>query len=138
MTVQPYVFFDGRCDEALDFYKKTLKAEVTNLIRYEDVPGSEAMAPPNSAGKVLHASFRVGESNIDCSDGMCGGAPTFTGVSLGIVCDDDADAERTFSALADGGNVTQPLIPTFFSTRFGMLTDRFGLGWMVLSATRPA
>jgi PhnB protein len=94
------------------------------------------MMPPGSENKIMHASFRVGDSRINCSDGRCQGTPKFQGVSIVIETKDDAEAERVFGALAEGGTVHQPLIETFFSSRFGMLADRFGVAWMIMTAKK--
>lgn len=134
MRVQPYLFFEGRCEEALEFYRRTLGAEVTALMRYEDSPESQppGMLPPGSGDKVMHANFRVGESVLMASDGNCGGNPGFQGISLTLTVAEAAEAERVFAALAEGGRVQMPLTQTFFSARFGMVADRFGVSWMVL------
>jgi PhnB protein len=137
MQVQPYLFFDGRCEEALDFYRAALGAEVTMLMRFRDSPEPPppGMVPPGAEGKVMHAAFRVGDATVMASDGRCGGNPAFQGVSLSLTVPDEAAAERTFAALAEGGQVQMPLDRTFFSPRFGMVADRFGVSWMVVVAT---
>jgi PhnB protein len=134
MRVQPYVFFEGRCDEALDFYRRALGAEVLMLMRYKDSPEAAppGKLPPGAEEKVMHASFRVGETIILASDGRCQGRPAFQGFSLVLTVPDDAQAERLFAALSDGGQVQMPLGKTFFSSRFGMVTDRFGVLWMII------
>jgi PhnB protein len=134
MLVQSYLFFDGRCDEALEFYRKKLGAEVTMLMRFKDSPEPQqpGMVPPGSENKVMHTSFRIGETTVMASDGRCLGKPSFQGFALSLMVDNDAEAERTFSALGDGGQVQMPLAKTFFSSRFGMVADRFGVSWMVL------
>lgn len=133
MQVEPYLFFKGRCEEALDFYRRALGAEVTSLMRYKDSPEpmEPGMVPPGSEDKVMHANLRIGETQIMASDGNCAGQPDFRGFSLTITVADAAEADRVFAALADGGQVQMPLARTFWSPRFGMLSDRFGLGWMV-------
>jgi PhnB protein len=131
MKVQPYLNFDGRCDEALDFYRGALGAEVMSLVRFKQCP-EPGMVSPGSADKVMHASFRVGETIILASDGRCQGQMSFQGVSLSLTVADDSEAERRFAALADGGQVRMPLAKTFFSSRFGMVADRFGVLWMVI------
>ena len=133
MQVQPYLFFNGRCEEALDFYRTAVGAEVSMLMRYKDSPEPPApgMIPPGSEDKVMHARFRIGDTVLLASDGRCTGQPTYEGMSLSITADDAAAAERIFAALADGGQVQMPLAKTFFSPRFGMLADRFGVPWMV-------
>ena len=131
MVVQPYLFFEGRCEEAIEFYKKALGAEVTMLMRYKESP-EPAQAPPGSADKIMHAAFRIGETTVMASDGYCKGKPSFQGVSLSITAPDVARADKMFAALAVGGQVHQPLTKTFFSPRFGMVADRFGVGWMII------
>jgi PhnB protein len=139
MHIEPYLFFDGRCEEAIEHYRKTLGATVENIVRFKDSPEpSSGTMPPGSENKIMHASFRVGDSRINCSDGMCLGKPKFEGVSLVIETKTDAEAEQVFKALSDGGAVHQPLIQTFFSSRFGMLADRFGVAWMVMTAMAKA
>ena len=131
MIVQPYLFFEGRCEEAIEFYKKALGAEVTMLMRYKESP-EPAQAPAGSDNKIMHAAFRIGETTVMASDGYCKGKPNFQGFSLSITAPDVARADKMFAALAEGGQVQQPLTKTFFSPRFGMVADRFGLGWMIL------
>ena len=133
MHVQPYLFFDGHCEEALDFYRSKLGAEVTALMRYKESP-DPGMCSPNTLDKVMHASFKVGDTTVMASDGRCQGKPSFQGFALTIMAANDSEAERLFGALADGGQVQMPLEKTFFSSRFGMVADRFGVGWMVIVA----
>jgi PhnB protein len=137
MYVQPYLFFNGQCEEALAFYRKALGAEVTQLLRFKDSPEPHppGMLPPGSENKVMHASFRVGDSTVMASDGMCTGTGKFEGMSLSVAAQDDAKAEQLFAALSEGGKVTMPMSTTFFASRFGMVTDRFGVGWMVIVAS---
>ena len=132
--VQPYLFFDGRCEEAIEFYRQALGAEVEMLMRFKDSPEPHqpGMIPPGSENKVMHASFRVGDTQIRASDGRCAGKPNFDGFALSITVPNEAEADRRFTALADGGKVQMPLAKTFFSPRFGMVIDRFGVMWMVL------
>ena len=136
MIVQPYLFFEGRCEEAATFYQSALGAEVTMLMRYKDSPDAQTpdMLPPGSESKVMHMSLRIGDTTIMASDGLCKMTPVFQGFSLSLTADNIAGAETMFAALADGGQVQQPLMTTFFSPRFGMVTDRFGVSWMVLVA----
>jgi PhnB protein len=131
MQVQPYLFFDGRCDEAIAFYRIALGAEVNMLMRFKQAP-DPGMIRPGTEDKVKHASLRIGETTILVSDGRSTGQPDFQGFSLTVSAADDAEADRVFTALSDGGTVTMPMAKTFFSSRFGMLTDRFGVGWIVL------
>ena len=134
MQVQPYLFFDGRCEEALEFYQKAVGAKVDMLMRNKESPEP---APPGMnapADKIMHAAFRIGDTQVLASDGMCAGKPSFQGFSLALSARDDAEAKRFFGALAEGGQVRMPLTATFFASSFGMLTDRFGVGWMVLAA----
>ena len=135
MDVQPYLFFDGRCEEALEFYKKTLGAEVKVLLRFKDNPEPQpGMTPPGAENKVMHANFRIGDTDLLASDGRCLGQPKFQGFSLSLWAKTAAEADKKFAALADGGQVQMPLAKTFFSPRFGMVADKFGIGWMVLVA----
>jgi len=139
MQVQPYLFFEGRCEEALTFYKRALGAEVEMLMRYKESPEppQPGALPPNMADKVMHAAFRVGSTTVLASDGRASGEPAFQGFGLALYGQTESEAERLFNALADGGQVRQPLTKTFFSSRFGMVADRFGILWMVLvEATR--
>jgi PhnB protein len=132
MPVQPYLDFDGRCEEALDYYRKALGAEVKALLRYADGPqGGSGMVPPGSEKKVMHSEFRVGDTTLMASDCFCRGKPSFQGISIALSPPDDAEAKRLFDALADGGEVRQPLVETFFASSFGVVADRFGLGWMI-------
>jgi PhnB protein len=133
MQVQPYLFFDGRCEEAVEYYQRALGAEVLMLMRFKDSPESHerGMIPPGSEHKVMHVSLRIGQTSLLASDGPCLGQPEFQGFSLCLTPDDEAEARRLFAALADGGQVGQPLVRTFFASSFGMVTDRFGVSWMV-------
>jgi len=131
MQVQSYLNFNGRCEEALEFYRKALGAEVTMLMRFKDMPDPKLPSMVGSENKVMHARFRVGDTTLLASDGQCTGKPTFSGMSLSMTADNEAAAERLFAALADGGQVQMPLAKTFFSPRFGMLADRFGVSWMI-------
>ena len=137
MQVQPYLFFDGCAEEAIEFYRKAIGAEVTMLMRFKDSPepSQPGMVPPGSENKVMHMSFRIGETEIMGSDGRCVGKPNFQGFSLSISVKDEAAADRVFAALGDGGQVQMPLTKTFFSPRFGMVADRFGMQWMVIVAS---
>jgi PhnB protein len=140
MLVQPYLFFDGRCEEALDFYRRALGAKVEMMMRFKEAPEQppSGMLPPGSENKVMHASFRIGDSVVMASDGHCAQQARFQGFSLSIAVEDEAEAERCFAALAEGGQVQMPLAKTFFSPRFGMVADKFGVGWMIVVATQPA
>jgi len=133
MQIQPYLFFDGRCEEAIEFYRRALGAEVTMLMRFKEAP-DQSMNPPGSGEKVMHSSIRIGDSTILASDGHCQGKPSFQGFSLSLTARDVAEAERKFSALSEGGEVRMPLAKTFFSPSFGMVADRFGVSWMVYVA----
>jgi len=136
MQVESYLFFDGRCEEALEFYRKKLGADVTMLMRYKDSPEPHqpGMIPPGAENKVMHASFRIGETTLMASDGRCQGQPNFQGFAQSLTVPNEAEADRLFTALADGGQVHMPLTKTFFSPRFGMVADRFGLTWMIIVA----
>ncbi len=133
MQVQPYLFFDGKCEEAVAFYREALGAEVLMLMRYKENPNPE-MNPPGSADRVMHAAFKVGDTTVLASDGRCQGKPKFDGFALSLTAPDEAAADRAFAALARGGQVQMPLGKTFFSPSFGMVADRFGVSWMVYVA----
>jgi PhnB protein len=133
MQVQPYLFFDGRCQEALEFYQKAIGAKVGMLMRWKDSP-DKSMATPHNADKVMHAQFQVGETTVMASDGRNTGKPNFQGFALSISAGSEAEADRIFGALAEGGKIQMPLGKTFFSPRFGMVADKFGVGWMILVA----
>src|SRR5262249_18326746 len=132
MQVQPYLFFDGRCEEALEFYKKAVGAQVGMLMHFKDSP-EKAMCSPGSENKVMHSQFQIGETKVLASDGRCQGQPKFDGFGLTISAKTEPEAEKIFAALGDGGSVTMPMTKTFFSPRFGMLADRFGVHWMILA-----
>lgn len=136
MLIQPYLYFDGRCEEAINFYCSTLGAKVQMLLRFKDSPEPHApgMLPPGAENKVMHSTLRIGESTVMASDGRCLGKPTFSGISLSLTVPNDAEAERLFAALSDGGQVQMPLTKTFFSSRFGMVADRFGVSWLIIVA----
>lgn len=132
MQLQPYLFFDGRCEEAIEFYKAKLGAEVTMMMRFKDTPEPQpGMIPPGGENKVMHARFRIGDADVLASDGRCQGHPQFQGFSLSLTASSEDEAEKMFTALSDGGAVQMPLSKTFFSPRFGMVADRFGVSWMV-------
>jgi len=132
MAVQPYLFFNGRCDEAIEFYQKAVGAEVTMLMRFKQAP-DQSMVRPETAEKVMHAQLRIGDAIVLVSDGMCTGSEQkFEGFSLTLSLATAEEVDRRFNALAEGGQVRMPLDKTFFSPRFGMLTDKFGVGWIVL------
>jgi PhnB protein len=130
--IQPYLFFGGRCEEALEFYRSALDAKVDFVMHYKDSPEPTppGMLPPGFEKKVMHATFHIGENTLMASDGCEVGA-TFNGFSLSFAVPTEAEADRAFAALSKGGQVKMPLTKTFWSPRFGMLTDRFGIGWMV-------
>ena len=131
--VQPYLFFNGRCEEAVEFYKKALGAEVQMMMRYKESPEPPppGMVPPGFENKIMHASLKIGQTIVMASDGCSTEKPKFEGFSLSLAVPTETEAERAFAALAKGGKVGMPLTKTFWSPRFGMLTDRFGIGWMV-------
>ena len=132
MHVLPYLQFDGRCEEAIEFYKTALGAEVEQLMRFKDAP-DQSMMSPGSENKVMHACLSIGDTKVMASDGDCHGKPSFQGFALTLMTPSVADAERLFNALEAGGAVRLPLTETFFSPRFGMLADRFGVSWMILA-----
>ena len=131
MQVEPYLFFEGRCEEALEFYRLTLGAEVTALMRYRESP-DPGMIQPGMEDKVMHANIRIGTSTLMASDGRCEGQPGFQGFSLTLTLTDEAEADRLFASLSEGGRADMPLTKTFWSPCFGMVTDRFGVSWMIM------
>ena len=131
MQVQSYLFFDGRCEEAIEFYKKTLGAKVDMMMRFKEAP-ADHKAPPGTENKIMHASLRIGDTRVMASDGMAHGKPEFKGFALTISEKTATEADKTFAALSDGGQVQMPMTKTFFSERFGMLADKFGVGWMII------
>jgi len=130
VQVQPYLDFNGRCEEAVEFYRHALGAEVLSIHRFKDSPDPN-MNTPALADKIMHAGLRIGENTVLASDGHCNGGQTFQGFSLALNVSNVADAERFFTALSDGGQVHMPLTKTFFSPGFAMLSDRFGVRWMI-------
>ncbi|HET9718060.1 MAG TPA: VOC family protein [Pseudolabrys sp.] len=131
MQVQPYLFFDGKAEEAIEFYKATLGAKAEMLMRWKDSPDRSNCTPDNE-NKIMHASLKIGEAKVMASDGQNSGNPEFKGFALTLDAKTETDAERMFNALSAGGQVTMPMSKTFFSPRFGMLTDKFGVNWMVI------
>ncbi len=130
--IQPYLFYNGRCEEAVEFYRAAIGAEVEMMMHFKDnpEPAQPGMIPPGYEDKVMHCSFRVGTTTIMASDG-CGDGDKFGGFSLSLTVPDEAEASRAFAALSEGGEVRMPLGKTFWSPCFGMVADRFGIGWMV-------
>jgi PhnB protein len=124
---------DGRCEEALEFYKKAVGAEVGMLMRFKDAP-PEAGCEPATANKVMHVAFKIGDTTLMASDGRNANKPEFKGISLSLNAKDEADAERLFENLSEGGQVQMPLDKTFFAQRFGMVADKFGVSWMIIAA----
>ena len=132
MKLQPYLFFNGRSEEAIDFYKRVLGAEVKMLMRWKDCPYPDAQQQPGRENKVMHAQVQIGDTEVMMSDGECGGQTQFQGFSLTLNVANEAEANRVFAALSEGGQVRMPLGKTFFAKHFGMLADRFGIGWMII------
>ena len=139
MSVQPYLFFDGKCEEALEFYKTALGATVDMLMRFSENPdrasAGQMQLPPGAENKVMHAAFKVGDTQILASDGHCAGKAIFQGFGLALNAKSDAEAEKLFAALGKGGQVMMPLGKTFYASSFGMVTDKFGVLWMVIAET---
>ena len=138
MYIEPYVFFEGRCEEAIEFYRRAAGAEVVMIMRYSESPEPPTHVPPGSEQKIMHSMIKIGDSNVMMSDGRCSGQPTFQGISLAITVANKAEAERVFKGMGEGGQVVQPPIETFFSPSFGMLTDKFGIMWMVVADQEAA
>lgn len=138
MQVTPYLFFDGRCEEAIDFYKKAVGAEVGMMMRNKESPDPHppGMLPPGSENKIMHASLRIGDTVVMASDGHAKGQPKFEGFSLSLNAKDEAEGQRLFAALSEGGKVNLPLTETFFAKSFAMLADRFGVNWMIIAGPK--
>jgi PhnB protein len=130
MPIQPYLMFNGRCEEAIEFYRKALGAEPQMILRFKESP-DQSMITPGVEEKIMHAALNIGDGVVLLSDGMCTGQLSFEGFALSLTVVDEAEADRRFNALADGGQVRMPLGKTFFSPRFGMVADKFGVGWMI-------
>jgi PhnB protein len=130
MPIQPYLTFNGRCEEAIDFYRKALGAEVQMMLRFKEAP-DQSMMPPGSGDKIMHSAVKIGDGVVLASDGMCAGTNDFQNFALSFTVKDEAEATRRFNALSDGGQVRMPLGKTFFSPSFGMVQDKFGVGWMI-------
>ena len=138
MKVQAYISYRGRCEEALEFYKRSIGAEVIGLMRWKESLDATMKAPPGFEEKVMNASFRVGDT-LMMADDSPGEAPAeYKGMTLAIEVADDVEAQRVFTALVEGGKVTMALAKTFWTSSFGMLTDKFGVPWMVNVATPKA
>jgi PhnB protein len=132
-TIEPYLFFNGRCEEAIEFYREALGAKVETMMRYKESPEPPppGLVPPGFENKIMHASFRIGRTTVMASDGSSSNKASFEGFSLGLHVSSEAEADRAFNALAEGAKIKMPLAKTFWSPRFGMLEDRFGIGWMI-------
>ncbi len=140
MQAEPYLFFNGKCEEALEFYKSALGAKVEMMMRFNEAPEKPqpGMVPPGSENKIMHAAFKVGDTQILASDGHADGKPVFQGFGLAISAANDAEAIKLFNAVGKGGKVQAPLGKTFFASSFGMVTDKFGVLWMVMAPTQMA
>ena len=138
--VQPYLFFNGNCEEAVEFYRAALGAEVEFKMRYQESPEPlpPGMVPPGFENKIMHCSFRISETTLMASDGCSPEKARFEGFSLSLTVPNEAEADRAFAALAKGGQVRMPLAKTFWSPRFGMVADRFGVGWMISVAAQQS
>lgn len=134
MAITPYLFFDGRAEEAAAFYQAAIGAEIVTMMRFAQSPDPvpEGMIPPGAENKVMHMELKIGDAHLYCSDGNCGGRAEFKGSALALEAADAAEAQRLFDALAEGGTVQMPMGKTFFSPAFGMVADRFGVAWMVI------
>jgi PhnB protein len=130
MQVQPYLSFEGRCEEAITFYKSAVGAKVAMMMRFKEAP-DQSMMTPGTGDKVLHASLQIGDSTVMASDGQCMGKAVFQGITLSLTASNDAEAKRLFEALSNGGQIQMPLAKTFFATSFGIVADKFGVAWMI-------
>jgi|SRR4029453_10616727 PhnB protein len=137
MAVTPYLFLDGRCEEAIEFYKKNLGAQVQMMMRFKEAPADHKPSP-GSENKIMHACININGAPVMLSDGMVKDKPEFKGFSLSLDAKDPAEGTRMFNALAQGGQVQQPLVETFFAKSFGMVADKFGVGWMIIAGPKNA
>ena len=134
MNVQPYLSFEGRAQEAIDFYEGALGAKVDMVMHFKDAPPEvQSQMSPTSKDKIMHAAFHIGDTQVMASDGRCTGKASFSGISLTLNAASNAEADKLFNALANGGQVQMPMSETFFANRFGMVADKFGVGWMVIN-----
>ena len=140
MKVEPYLFFNGQCEEAIEFYKQTLGAKVLMALRFRDNPDKPGpyKVAPDLDDKIMHASLKIGETEVLMSDGMGTGRPEFKGITLALGVQSEAEADRVFNALAEGGQIKMPIGKTFFSPRFGGVADRFGVSWIIVTAQQAA
>jgi PhnB protein len=134
MLVQPYLMFNGRCEEAIEFYRKAIGAEVQMLMRFKESPDTPppGMVPADWDDKVMHSCLQIGDTQVMASDGCDAGGPSFKGITLSLTVANESEAAKKFGALSEQGQVTMPLGKTFFAKSFGMLVDRFGVAWMVI------
>ena len=138
MNVQPYLSFEGRAQEAIDFYKSALGAKVDMVMLFKEAPPEmQSQMSPQSKDKIMHAAFHIGDTQVMASDGQCSGKASFSGIALTLNAASNAEAEKLFNALAQGGKVNMPMSETFFANRFGMVADKFGVDWMVLNPKQP-
>jgi PhnB protein len=135
MSVTPYLFLDGRCEEAIEFYKKALGADVSMMMRFKDSPEKNMCAPGNE-NKIMHACIKIAGAPVMLSDGRNEGKTKFEGFSLSLDPKTDAEAKKMFTALGEGGQVQMPLAETFFAKSFGMVADKFGVGWMIMAGPK--
>ena len=135
-SVTAYLNFDGRCEEALEFYKTAVGATVTSVMRFSQSPGGPPGAPTPPPDKIMHSSFEVGETTVMATDAECAGKEEFHGTSLALTATDDDAAQRMFNALSADGKIEMPMSETFFASRFGMCYDKFGVRWMIISGAR--
>jgi PhnB protein len=135
MSVTPYLFLDGRAEEAIEFYKTNLGAEVGMMMRFKESPDPNSCVP-GGENKIMHACITINGTPVMLSDGRCTGSPNFQGFALSLDAKETADGERMFKALAQGGQVQMPLAETFFAKCFGMVADKFGVGWMVIAGPK--
>ena len=134
MNVQPYLSFEGRAQEAIDFYKGALGAKVDTIMLFKDAPAEmQSQISPQSKDKIMHAAFHIGDTQVMASDGRCSGKASFSGVTLSLNAASNGEADKLFNALAQGGQVQMPMAETFFANRFGMVADKFGVNWMVIN-----
>lgn len=135
MLVEPYLFFNGRCEEAIECYRRIFGSPAAELMRYQDSPEPPPMPlPPDWGPKIMHGALRIGDTLVMASDGCSAEPAPFAGFSLSVTMPNAEAAALAFERLAEGGDIRMPLGATFFSPCFGMVADRFGICWMLIVA----
>lgn len=131
MKIDPYLNFDGNCEEAIRFYEKTLGGKIQMMMTYDQAPPGDNPTPKGWEKKIMHVSMTLGNVTLMASDAPPGHFSPMQGLFVSLAPDSKAQAEKIYNALADKGNVLMPFQQTFWAEGFGMVVDRFGTPWMV-------